>query len=237
MHVLAIHTATAVCGVALTSDDRVAGEIQLYGPKQHSEHLLRLIDGLCTQTGIPLTSIDIIAVTAGPGSFTGLRVGISTAQGLAMALKRPLVGVSTLEALAAQAYSPGRHVCPMIDARKQQVYTCLYRYAETGTLQIVVPETVTAPERWIAELPMATLFIGDAACVHRDYIEKMMQKGLVAPDFLAIPRAATVALLARNRYLHTAPEECATIAPCYVRLPDAELNPQVRKRSFNPVVP
>jgi tRNA threonylcarbamoyladenosine biosynthesis protein TsaB len=154
-----------------------------------------------------------------------------------MALKRPLVGVSTLEALAAQAYCPGRHVCPMIDARKQQVYTCLYRCSETGALQMVVPETVTAPERWLDELPAATVFIGDAACMHRDYIEKIKQNGLVAPDFLAIPRAATVALLARKRCLHSAPEDSPTIAPCYVRQPDAELNSQRSKGSFNPAVP
>jgi len=232
---LAIHTATAVCSVALTLGEEVAGEVLLSCRKQHSEHLLRLIDGLSAQTGIALQSIDLIAVTVGPGSFTGLRVGISTAQGLAMALRRNLVGLSTLEVLAAQVCSPGKAVCPMIDARRDQVYTCLFRCTANGALQAVMPEAVVSPQQWLAALPDDTLFIGDGACAYREQIERAQGTGVVAPGVLALPRAATVAALARQRYASGGQDACGLLVPRYVRPPDAELSAHVKKGSFNPL--
>ena len=122
---LAIDASGQYCSAAITKGWNLVGEQLISGTKNHSELILLIIDELVNSTGIALSDIDIVAVTKGPGSFTGVRTGISTAQGLAFSLDKILVGVSTLEVLAVQSGIDYGYVCPMIDARKKQVYTCL----------------------------------------------------------------------------------------------------------------
>ncbi len=132
MIVLGIETATAVCAVALVDDDVVRAERRYEIPQAHSEKLMECVDDCLKSAGLILSSIDGIAISIGPGSFTGLRIGLSVAKGLAFAAGKPLVGVPTLEALALQ---PVRKdigeaddvIVPMIDARRDEVYTAIFR--------------------------------------------------------------------------------------------------------------
>ncbi|MCR3923329.1 MAG: tRNA (adenosine(37)-N6)-threonylcarbamoyltransferase complex dimerization subunit type 1 TsaB, partial [Firmicutes bacterium] len=127
LYVLGIDTATLVCSAAVVSEEKILAEYTLHVKKTHSERLLPLIDTLLRDAGLTPRDLDAVAISVGPGSFTGLRIGMVTAKALGQALQLPLCGVSTLTALAAQhPYFPGL-VCPILDARREQVYQALFR--------------------------------------------------------------------------------------------------------------
>ena len=221
MRVLSIDTATPAASAAFVDDGRILAECLLSGQKNHSERLLQIIDMLFNTSGIARESIDLIAVSVGPGSFTGLRVGISTAQGLAFALDKPLAGVPTLEVVASQTTGGDGLVSPMIDARKQQVYASLYRRTG-GVLEQVQPPIVLGPVAWVESLPEPAVLIGTGAAVYCDSIAAAAEaKGcIIAPEHLGIPRASTLAILALAKYAGCAgrPE---LVSALYVRPPDA----------------
>ena len=222
MKILAIETATRVCSVALVDGEQIAGESLLYGRQKHSENLLALIDALFDTTQLSPRSLDLIAVSVGPGSFTGLRVGISTAQGLAFSLGIQMVPVATLEVIAQQACMHQGFICPMIDARKQQVYTCLYECSETAELKKAAGETVADPEKWAAGLPERVLFLGSGADLYREKIQAAQKgTGCFLPEYFGIPRASTLAHVARKSFELHGPCEISRIAPLYIRQPDA----------------
>ncbi|MEI6126576.1 MAG: tRNA (adenosine(37)-N6)-threonylcarbamoyltransferase complex dimerization subunit type 1 TsaB [Pseudomonadota bacterium] len=225
MKILAIDTATQVCSAAIIVDAQIAGECLISGRHKHSEKLLALIDVLFNHAQISPHSLDLIAVSVGPGSFTGLRAGISTAQGLAFSLGKEMVAVPTLEIIAAQAVMYHGFICPMIDARKQQVYTCLYRCSETAELEKVSADIVVDPETWIAGLPGRTLFAGSGALLYQDTIQAVL-KGAAdfLPEYLGIPRSSTLACVAQKSYELHGPSELSRIAPLYIRLPDAAVH-------------
>ena len=219
MRVLSIDTATPAASAAFVDDGRILAECLLSGQKNHSERLLQIIDKLFDWTGISREAIDCIAVSVGPGSFTGLRVGISTAQGLAFALDKPLAGVPALEVVASQTTGGDGLVSPMIDARKQQVYACLYRRTG-GVLEQVQHATVSDPEAWVQGLPEPALLIG-AAVYYGQIAACAAAKGCtLAPEHLGIPRASTLAILAQAQYAGRAgrPE---LVSAMYIRPPDA----------------
>ena len=221
MRILSIDTATPSAGAAIVDDGRILAECLLSGQKNHSQRLLQIIDRLFDWTGSARESIDCIAVSVGPGSFTGLRVGISTAQGLAFAFDKPLAGVPTLEVVASQATGGDGLVSPMIDARKQQVYASLYRRTG-GVLAQVRTATVLDPVAWVESLTEPALLIGAGAAVYYAHIaDCAAAKGCtVAPEHLGIPRASTLAILAQEKYAGCAgrPE---LVSAMYVRPPDA----------------
>jgi tRNA threonylcarbamoyladenosine biosynthesis protein TsaB len=221
MRVLSIDTATPAASAAFVDDGRILAEYLLHGQKNHSERLLQIIDMLFDTSGFARASIDLIAVSVGPGSFTGLRVGISTAQGLAFALDKPLAGVPTLEVVASQTTGGDGLVSPMIDARKQQVYACLYR--RTGGVLVQVQQAIVLdPVAWVESLPEPAVLIGTGASVYYGRIAASAAATLcsIVPEHLGIPRASTVAILAQAKYAGCAgrPE---LVSALYVRPPDA----------------
>jgi tRNA threonylcarbamoyladenosine biosynthesis protein TsaB len=221
MRILSLDTATPSASAALVDGGRILAECLLCGQKNHSERLLQIIDRLFDWTGIARESIDLIAVSVGPGSFTGLRVGISTAQGLACALDKPLAGVPTLEVVASQATGGDGLISPMIDARKQQVYASLYIRAGCDLMQ-VQPATVLDPLAWVERLAGPAVLIGAGATVYYDRIASCAAaKGCsIAPEHLGIPRASALAILSQAKYAGSAgrPE---LVSALYVRPPDA----------------
>ena len=126
MVILGIETCTKTCGVALTDGRKVRDEISLRLGLYHSEKLVPLVDEILRRNGMAIQDIDGIAVSIGPGSFTGIRVGVSTARGLGQSLNIPLVGIPSLDALALGIGTSGKLVCPMIDALRREIYTALY---------------------------------------------------------------------------------------------------------------
>ena len=223
MKVLAVDTATTSCSVAITDGDKLLSEMTLVSGETHSRHLATLIDTLVRTAGLSLESIEAFAVSRGPGSFTGLRIGISTVKGLAVAGNRPMAGVSTLAALAWQVGPTDRLICPMIDARRQQVYAGLYRWDPEGPVP-VAGEQVAEPESFPEAIKQACIFIGSGAVAYRNRIlEAAGQRALFVPAGLNAIRAAAVAMLGARRLSAGESDDVERFVPTYLRKSDAEL--------------
>ena len=176
MRILGIESASLVASVAIVTDDVITAEYTVNLKKTHSQTLLPMIDEIVKMLEVPLESIDAIAVSGGPGSFTGLRIGSATAKGLGLALKKPLIHVPTMDAMGYCLYGASALICPMLDARRQQVYTGLYRYEEK--FEIVKEQYITDIHALIAELNERgerVIFLGDGVPVNRVVIEEEMK--------------------------------------------------------------
>lgn len=227
---LTIQTASPAGSIALTAGDRLLAEFSLDVRKTPTEWLLQSIESLLQKSDVKQADLDAIAVVQGPGSFTGLRVGLATAKGLSLAAGCPLLGISSLRCLAMQVPFAGLPVCAMLDARKQEVYTATYRWEEGAPLPIA-KETVIAPERLLATISAETLFVGNGAQVYRTLIVRQLgDRAHFAPAFMNLPRAAGAAALAVREWAagrtHTADE----LMPNYLRPSEAELNLPNKKK-------
>ncbi len=221
MIVLAIDTASRSCSVAVLDGNAVMAEINDVSGQTHSRHLMGMVDQALSMSVGQMANIDGFAVTQGPGSFTGLRIGISTAKGLAEAAGKPLVGVSSLQALAWQVFPSDVMVIPMLDARRKEVYAA--RYTRDGeTFKMVGAEQALSPEAAVDGIDMPCLLVGDGAVAYADRLGMVLggQMQLALP-FQHLIRASTVAFLARER-LTEARDERMTLAPRYLRQSYAE---------------
>lgn len=240
MKILALDSSGLVASVAIAEDDILVAEYDIQFKKTHSQTLLPMMDEICKMTGLDMQTLDAVALAAGPGSFTGLRIGSATAKGLGLALGIPLVEVPTLEGLAYNLYGSADYVCPIMDARRGQVYTGVYRFVEahpkeqtmTGMsgqeygLETVLPQCAVAIEELIGKLNgfgAKTMFLGDGVPVFREKLAEMMNVPFsFAPVHMNRQRAASVAALGmvycREGRTVTAREH----APVYLRLSQAE---------------
>ena len=238
MRILAVDTATKSCSVAVTENETVIGEITKVSEQTHSKHLLEMVHTVIREAGLTLSDLDGFAVTRGPGSFTGLRIGISSIKGLALAVKKPVVGISTLLALAQQARafaqqvhhheqqisSTAHLVCPLIDARKGEVYVSLYR-RDADALTPEHEERVLAPHEALQNIDSSCFFVGSGAVLYRDIITDMLgDLASFAPDDCHIIQASTVARLGLEQFESGDDGEVADLVPYYIRKSDAELN-------------
>lgn len=223
MVVLGIETSTLQGGVALLSEQGLLSEYLLNVKATHTERLLPSIDRILYDAGIALAQIDGLAVATGPGSFTGLRIGLSTAKGLAVAADKPLVGVSTLEAIAWTLPFCAHLVCPILDARKGEVYCALFRH-EGDRLIRFMDEAALIPDILISRIREPTVFIGDGAAVYGDLLKGRLKELALFPPFSQRGgRAAAVAELGRRRLLVGQRDEVSELAPRYLRPSEAEL--------------
>ena len=170
MIVLAVDTTTPSGSVALLRDGELRGEFNLESATTHSARLLRSVDLLLGADGLDIRAVDAYAVAAGPGSFTGIRIGLSAVKSLAFASGKPVAPVSTLEALALKiAVSPVRLACPVLDAKKGEVYAALFE-VRAGRLTEVIPQGAYSPEDFFARLPAhrVTAFMGNGLALYRE---------------------------------------------------------------------
>lgn len=177
MMILAFDTSSRSMSVALLENDRVLAESFLDAGRQHGATLLPAIDDMLSRSGRGIREVDLYACTTGPGSFTGLRVGVGTARGLAGAFGTPLVGVSSLAALSMNGQTSEMTVCPMLDARRGEVYTALYRPVPEGIPCSIESERVIALDRFLHSLRTGhdpLLFIGDGAVAHAESIRSSL---------------------------------------------------------------
>ncbi|UCD83641.1 MAG: tRNA (adenosine(37)-N6)-threonylcarbamoyltransferase complex dimerization subunit type 1 TsaB [Deltaproteobacteria bacterium] len=224
MKILSVDTSTMMGSIALIEDDRVISEFSLNLPDTHGQRLLPMIDQLLGSSHCPIEDIDGFTVALGPGSFTGLRIALSSVKGLAMASGKPVVGVSTLEALALNLQFSRYLVCPFLDARKGEVYTALFQFDQEGNLIKIIDEMVTPPEIILAEIKQTAVFLGDGAEIYRDLIrERLGKMALFAPMNLRYPRAVNVARLALPRLKRGEAMEIDSLIPTYLRRSEAEL--------------
>lgn len=225
MKILALDSSGLVASVAVTEDDNLLAEYTVNYKKTHSQTLLPMLDEISRMIELDLESIDAIAVAAGPGSFTGLRIGSATAKGLGLALSKPLIGVPTVEALAYNLYDVPGLICPIMDARRRQVYTGLYSF-EQHQMKTVKEQTAMGIEELTEELNQKNqpvTFLGDGVAVYRDTIkEKLTVPFDFAPVHLNKQRAGAVAALGARYYAEGKTETAREHQPEYLRVSQAE---------------
>jgi len=223
MKILAIETSTLVSSVALVTEERVLAELTTATRLAHSETLLPHIEQVMKMAGVERSELTAIAVSIGPGSFTGLRIGLATAKGLSYALQLPLVGVSTLAALAAGFPLEGSVVGAMLDAQKGNVYLELYRSTAAGQ-ELIAPVEVLPLAEALARcgaVGSPVMVVGDIAAKKlRD--KELPEKVYLAPPSHVLPRAAAVAELAKVRLEKGENDSVMDLAPTYIRRSEAE---------------
>ena len=240
MKILAIDSSGLVASVAVTEDDSLIAEYTTNYKKTHSQTLLPMLDEVKKMIELDLSCIDAIAVSAGPGSFTGLRIGSATAKGLGLALDKPVISVPTVDALAMNVYGTDHIVCPLMDARRSQVYTGIYRFLpeetsqETSSLEVnfkldILEPQCVVPIETIAEKLNAlpgedcVVFLGDGVPVFREKLAALMHRPYTfAPALCNRQRASAVAVLAQTYARLGKMESAAAHVPEYLRPSQAE---------------
>jgi tRNA threonylcarbamoyladenosine biosynthesis protein TsaB len=222
MKILTIDTSSNCSSVALSDGKALLGECILGADRCHSGRLLDAISKLLAAAGLTPDGLDAFAVSLGPGSFTGVRVGIATVKGLAIATGKPVVGFSSLAMLAMNLPFSSALVAPMFDARKGEVYAALYR---CGSLpEAVRPDAVVAPALFLAAIDRPTLFVGEGAVRYRDLILSTLGELALFPPWHAdLPRAAAGAVIARAAASQGNFTPLALLNPTYLRASEAEL--------------
>lgn len=224
MSMLALDTSTLVSSVALAESGRLLAEITLQTRKTHSEHLLPHIADLLEKASQKRSDLTAIAVSIGPGSFTGLRIGLATAKALAYALKLPLVGVPTLAALAFGCYAPGVTLAPMLDAQKGNVYYSLYQWRPDGLAELTAPAVAAADSLFarLEKLATPVVLLGEAAVMFAGQAEAYSRLFL-PPAHCVIPRAGSVAMLGLDRLNQGQQDDIEMLEPLYIRRSEAEV--------------
>ena len=223
--ILAIETATMCGSVALLSGNRCLAENSVDTATTHSRRLIKQVDYVMQVTETRWDQLDGISVSLGPGSFTGLRIGLSTAKGLALATERPLLGVPTLDGLAHQIISPpGSQVCTLLDARKKEVYAAFFKCNGEGVPEKTSEDLVLSPEKLAALIDEPTLLIGDGAVLYRKlFHETLGNSAIFSPPRSFFPRASTIGILATKMFGNNEFIDPANAVPIYVRPSEAEI--------------
>ncbi len=234
MRVLALDSSGLVASVALVEDETLLAEYTVNYKKTHSQTLLPMLNEVAQMIELDLQSVDAIAVAGGPGSFTGLRIGSATAKGLGLALDKPLVSVPTVDALAYNLFGCSTDICPIMDARRNQVYTGVYRF-ENGkflTVEAQVPLAVEELAQRLNEAGRPVTFLGDGVPVYRALLEKLLTVPYqFAPAHVNRQRAASVAALGLQYIAEGRTETAAEHRPDYLRLSQAERERAERMQS------
>ena len=228
MLILGIETATWVGSVGLMEDRQVVAAHTWGTGRTHTETLVPTIHRMMGDVRRTPTDLDGVAVSIGPGSFTGLRIGLSTAKGLCFALGCPLVPVPTLDALASRMLFSKYPVCCMLDARKQEVYAAAYDTSEGGIQRWLGPE-VTPPGRVVCRLPDRSIFVGDGARVYRERILSLVDRARFAPEDQNAPSAIAVARLGLIELERGTVPDLFDVEPMYLRRSEAELAEEKRR--------
>ncbi len=223
LKVLAIETSTMAGSVALVDEGGLISEHLLNIKVTHSERLLPTIDDTLRDAKVRISDIDGFAISIGPGSFTGLRIGASTIKGLAFATGKPVVGIPTLDALAENVLFTDYLVCPIMDARKKEVYTAFYKRDEKNTLRKLTTDLAIRPGDLLKRIKEKVVFLGDAIDVYCALIRGELQDlALFAPINLRLPRASNVARLGLDELRKNHTIDLHTFTPSYVRRSEAE---------------
>ena len=243
MRVLAIDSSGLTATVAVVEDEQTIAEYTVNYKKTHSQTLLPMIDEVKKMIDLDLSSIDAIAVSGGPGAFTGLRIGSATAKGLGLALGKPLIHVPTVDALAYNVYGCGDLICPIMDARRKQVYTGLYSFShevKDGThlteaaFHVEEQQMAIAVEELISKLnayKRPVVFLGDGVPVYRQMLEEGLEVPYsFVPSYMNRQRAAVVGALGIAYYYAGKYETAEAHKPDYLRVAQAERDRAQREK-------
>lgn len=224
MNILALDTSGATASAAVAKDGYLIGEISLRHGKTHSQKVIPMIEALLDMLDMNKQDIHLLAVANGPGSFTGVRIGVVTIKAMAYALNVPVVEVSSLMSLAFTISEQSGVVCPIMDARNRQVYTGIYKI-NADSIEVLYPDagvSVEALAENLKKLDSDVHFVGDAVPIYRDFFANQGFRAYFAPDELFTPRAAAVARLAWLLYGQGQVSDAFKAAPNYLRKSQAE---------------
>ncbi|HHX51423.1 MAG TPA: tRNA (adenosine(37)-N6)-threonylcarbamoyltransferase complex dimerization subunit type 1 TsaB [Clostridia bacterium] len=227
MRVLGLESATTVAGIALVEEEKVIAEVILNTRKTHSQRLMPMLAQLLEEAEVELADLDGLVVSGGPGSFTGLRIGMATIKGLAFACQKPVAVVSTLDSLALNLQGTPGLICPILNARRNEVYVSLYSFTDQGFLercenyQAITPAQVV---NMLSSRPGPVTFLGDGVGVYGQYLlEALGDRGQVASPLHNLPRATNLAWLGLERLKKGLAEDISSLRPFYIRPSEAEV--------------
>ena len=221
MKILSLDSTALVASVALCEDDKLLGEITLNNGNTHSETLLPMVEFLLQRLSMTADEIDLFAASQGPGSFTGVRIGAATIKGLAFATNKPCIGVSTLEALAYNLVGTDGLICPVMNARRKQVYTALFR-CKNGAFERLLPDSaiaITELDEHLKQFSQPDYLVGDGYDITR---ELLTHEQISTPERYRHQSAYSVAQIAYTAYQNGARTTDIQLSPTYLRLSQAE---------------
>lgn len=225
MNILSIDSSGLAASAAVVSDDVVRSEFVVCNKLTHSETLMPMVDKVMDASGLSLSDMDAIAVSEGPGSFTGLRIGSATAKGLAEAIGKPVIGIPTVDALAQNMVGYEGHIVPLMDARRNETYTGIYTF-EAGMLKVIRTQCAVPLSEIIEDVNsrgMKTVFLGDGITAFKEQIKTECRiPYLFAPASHRLQRASSVAMLAMQYLSEGKYQDAKDHAPVYLRVSQAE---------------
>lgn len=229
MLILALESSAKAASAALVEDGRLLAQSSQCSGLTHSRTLLPMAEDLLKNAEKTIRDVDLFAVAQGPGSFTGVRIGVSTVKGLAWASEKPCVGVSTLEAMAWHGLAAGGFVCPVMDARRQQVYNALFEIREGRPIRLTEDRPIALEELapQLKTLASPVFLVGDGAALTAKYLDSVRIPYRLAPDNLVWQSAWGVAMAALDK----APGTADDLLPVYLRLSQAERERQERMKN------
>lgn len=234
MKILGIDASGLSASVAILEDEKLVAEYTINNKLTHSHTLMPMIDEICKMVNLDLATIDAIGVTSGPGSFTGLRISAGTAKGMALGLDIPIVGIPTLDAIANNILYTDYVICPIMDARRNHLYTALYKW-EDNLLNKLTDHMVIPVEdiiNMLVERDEKVIFMGDGTDVYKEQIIAALgEKAYFAPPSLKLQRASTVALLAMEKAKLGETISHRDFEPTYLRPSQAEREYKERQKA------
>lgn len=226
MLILAFESSAKAASVALVRDDELVAQSTQCSALTHSCTLLPMAEDMMKNCGITLQDVDVIACAHGPGSFTGIRIGVATVKGLAWAAEKPCIGVSTLESMAWHGVAAGGYVCPVMDARRSQVYNALFEIRDGAPVRLTPDRAISLEElgKEVAALQKSVTLVGDGCAITSAYFHEKGLPYTLLPSNLEFQSAWGVAMAAKGKPAG----DSASLLPVYLRLSQAERERQER---------
>lgn len=223
MKILSIDSATECASLAVIDENKLLGEFSLNYKKQHSVILMPMVDSLLKSLELNIKDIDGFVISKGPGSFTGLRIGMSMIKGLSQGTNKPFVSVSSLDALAYNMAYTGGIICPMLDALRDNVYTALYSFKKDNLIKLTDYMALHIDEliEILKQYDCSVTFLGDSAYKYKDKLQKAFDKTHFAPNHLNLVKASSLGELGLNLLSSGIKDDLYSTAPIYIRKPQA----------------
>ena len=234
MKILSVETSAGVASAAITIGERLVCEVTVNNKKTHSQTLMPIIDSILKQAETEISDIDLFAVANGPGSFTGLRIGVSAVKGLAHALNKPVIGISSLTAMAYNLPFCEYIISPIMDARREQVYNAVYQWQSGELTELKAPRALGIDElcKELLNNDKPIVFLGDGVPVYKATIKEILKdKALFAPSCASLPKASTLAVPAKKLFEAGKQLNCFELTPVYLRKSQAEREAEEKERN------